>query len=62
MKFQVNLDQRQVIRQVRGQSVRTLTNVKVEYVENHFPKALLLEFWRLSDEELPNELPELDRA
>jgi hypothetical protein len=38
MKFLINLDQRQVIRQVRGQSEHTLKSVKVEYVENHFPK------------------------
>ena len=44
MKFQVNQDPRQVIHQVRDQSGRTLMNVKVESAENHFPKALLLEF------------------
>jgi hypothetical protein len=37
-------------------------NVKVEYVENHFPKEQPLEFSRPSDEELRNELPELDLA
>jgi hypothetical protein len=37
-------------------------NAKVEFVESHFPKALLPEFLRPTDEELPNELLELDRA
>ena len=60
--FLINLGLRQVIHQVRGQSGRTLMNVKVEYVENHFPKGQLLEFLRPSDEVLRNELPELDRA
>ena len=62
MRFQVSQGQRRAIRQVRGQSGRTLMSVKVEYVENHFPKELPLEFWLLIDEELPNELLELDRA
>ena len=61
-KFLINLDQRQVTHQVRDQSGRTLTNVKVEFVENHFPRALLLEFLRLTDEVQQNELLELDRA
>jgi hypothetical protein len=51
-----------VIHQVRGQSVRTPMSVKVWCAENHFPKELLLVFWQLIDEGMPNELLVRDHA
>jgi hypothetical protein len=55
MRFPTDQDLRQVIRQVRDQSVRIPLSVKVECVENHFPKEQQLVSLRLSGEVLQNE-------
>jgi hypothetical protein len=44
MRCLVNLDLLRVIHRVLAQFVRTLKNVKVVCVENHFPKERQLEF------------------
>jgi hypothetical protein len=62
MRCLVNPDLLRVIRQVLAQSVRTLKNVKVEFVESHFPKERLLEFLQLTFEVRLNELLVHDRA
>ena len=55
MRCLANLDLHPVIHQVRDQFVRTLKSETNEYVENHFPKALLLVSLQLSVEVLLNE-------
>ena len=61
-QYQLNLGQRPVRHQIRDQSERIQVSETNVFVENRFPKELLLESLQLGDVALQSGLIEHDRA